>query len=139
MKTVSIVIPCRNEAGYITACLDSIIASDYPKEYLSVYVCDGLSTDGTKEKIEEYAAQFPFIHLIVNEKQTTPYALNLGIRADNSDVAIILGAHSTIEPDFITNKGKFQSKKEIKWRIDNYYHRSYITIIICGVVFLIKR
>ena len=106
MKTVSIVIPCRNEAGYITACLDSIIASDYPKDYLSVYVCDGLSTDGTKEKIEGYAAQFPFIHLIVNEKQTTPYALNLGIRADNSDVAIILGAHSTIEPDFITNNCK---------------------------------
>ena len=101
MKTISIVIPCRNEAGYISACLDSIVASDFPKESLSVYVCDGMSDDGTTEIIKGYSEKFPYIHLIVNEKRTTPYALNLGIKADNSDAVIILGAHSTVAEDFI--------------------------------------
>ncbi len=101
MKTVSIVIPCRNEASYISACLDSIVASSFPKEFLSVYVCDGMSDDGTTEIIKGYSEKFPYIHLIANEKRTTPYALNLGIKADNSDAVIILGAHSAVAEDFI--------------------------------------
>ncbi|MBO4646319.1 MAG: glycosyltransferase family 2 protein [Bacteroidales bacterium] len=101
MKTVSIVIPCRDEAHYIGACLDSLIATTYPKEALSVYVCDGMSQDMTRNIVKEYEKKHPFIHLLNNPQRTTPYALNIGIRADNSDVAIILGAHSTVAPDFI--------------------------------------
>jgi glycosyltransferase involved in cell wall biosynthesis len=101
MKTVSIVIPCRNEVAYIAACLESIAASDFPKEQLSVFVCDGMSNDGTTDIIKHYAEKYPYIHLILNEQRTTPYALNMGITNSNSDVVIILGAHSTIEKDFI--------------------------------------
>ena len=40
---VSIVIPCRNEEGYIGACLDSILTSDYPPDRIEVLVADGQS------------------------------------------------------------------------------------------------
>ncbi len=33
---VSVVIPCLNEEKFITKCLDSIIANDYPKDILEV-------------------------------------------------------------------------------------------------------
>ena len=42
-NTVAIVIPCRNEEQYIQKCIDSILQSNYPKELLSIYVCDGMS------------------------------------------------------------------------------------------------
>ncbi len=98
---VSITIPCRNEEKYIGMCLHSIVACSYPKDKLSVYVCDGKSTDKTLSIIESLCQSHSFIHLLHNEKQTTPYALNMGLQADNADIKIILGAHAEIAPDYI--------------------------------------
>lgn len=101
MKSVSITIPCRNEAQFINRCLQSIVDSDFDKKMLSVFVCDGLSSDNTQEIIKEFTRKYPFIHLIENARQTTPFALNLGLKANNADIKIILGAHAEIYPDFI--------------------------------------
>ncbi|MEY4877501.1 MAG: hypothetical protein RL708_2651 [Bacteroidota bacterium] len=99
---VSIVIPCRNEEHYIGKCLQSIIDSDYDKNLLEVFVADGLSTDNSKQIIQQFSAKNSWIHFIENENQTTPFALNAGIKKSTSDVLIILGAHSEIYPDFIS-------------------------------------
>jgi glycosyltransferase involved in cell wall biosynthesis len=101
MKSVSIIIPCRNEEHYIGKCLQSIVDCDFDKSLLSVFVCDGMSTDNTQEIIQEFIKKHPFIHFIENTKQTTPFALNLGLRATNADIKIILGAHAEIYPDYI--------------------------------------
>jgi len=76
---------------------------DYPQDQLTVYVCDGKSTDETVAIIKDYAVKHAFIQLLVNEKQTTPFALNLGIKASTSDVVIILGAHSELYPDYVSS------------------------------------
>lgn len=110
-KTVSIVIPCRNEEKYISRCLDSIIKSDFPKNDLEIFVCDGKSDDNTIKEIQKY--HYPFIRLLVNQHQTTPFALNLGIRSSNSDVVIILGAHAEIYPDFINKCLEVLNSEEI--------------------------
>lgn len=102
MKSVSIVIPCRNEENYIIRCLNSIMVQDYDGE-IQVFVCDGMSTDSTVAHVERYiATNHPTVHLLKNEKQTTPYALNLGIKASESDVVIILGAHSELYPNYVS-------------------------------------
>jgi len=98
---VSIVIPCLNEIGYIQRCLNSLVALDYDKSLLNVYVCDGLSSDGTAELIKDYASRYPFIHYLENTARTTPQALNLGLRIPGYDFAIILGAHAEMHPDYI--------------------------------------
>jgi glycosyltransferase involved in cell wall biosynthesis len=46
---VSVIIPARNEAENITACLETIFAQDYPN--LEVLVVDDRSTDGTGDVI----------------------------------------------------------------------------------------
>ncbi len=102
MYKVSITIPARNEENYIEKCLQSIVDCTYPKDLLQVFVCDGLSTDSTREKVLEYEKKYPYIKLLINKKKTTPYALNIGLKASNSDFKIILGAHSEIAPNFIT-------------------------------------
>ena len=99
--TVDIIIPCRNEIIYIERCIGSIINSNYPLELINIYVCDGVSDDGTINIIKQLTKKHKQVHLIVNEQKTTPFALNLGIKSSHSAIKIILGAHAEIHPDFI--------------------------------------
>jgi glycosyltransferase involved in cell wall biosynthesis len=98
---VSIVIPCRNEAGYIEHCLNSILASDYPQDRLEVLVSDGRSNDGTREILARYCAEHPRVILLDNPLGTTPSALNAGIRAASGDIVIRMDAHVLYPPDYI--------------------------------------
>jgi glycosyltransferase involved in cell wall biosynthesis len=101
--TIAIIIPCRNEEGYIYNCINSILNSNYPKDKYDIYVCDGLSEDSTRNIIDELSLNNNNVHLIDNIKRTTPYALNLGIRSSKADIKIILGAHAEIAHDFLDN------------------------------------
>lgn len=102
MTKVAVVIPCRNEERYIENCVRSVLGSDYPKSELRVLVCDGKSTDKTAEFVRRIASSDSRVVLLVNERQTTPYALNLGIKSSpDCDVHIILGAHAEITPDYV--------------------------------------
>jgi glycosyltransferase involved in cell wall biosynthesis len=120
-KTVSIVIPCRNEEQYIEKCIVSILNCNYPKELVSIYVCDGLSDDNTRNIIKNISEKYSNIFLIDNLKQTTPFALNLGLKKSNDDVKIILGAHAEIYPDFIRENviTLFSEKKNRMFRWSN--------------------
>lgn len=98
---VSIVIPCRNEAGYIEQCLDSILASDYPQDRLEILVSDGRSSDGTRQILIRYCAEHPTVILLDNPQGTTPAALNAGIRAASGEIVIRMDAHVLYPPDYI--------------------------------------
>jgi len=98
---VSVVIPCLNEAGHIGRCLDSLERADRSGMVLSVLVCDGGSTDGTREEIAAHAMRSMLVHLVENPDRTTPHAMNRGLSARSFDVAILLGAHATVEPDWL--------------------------------------
>lgn len=102
MMRVAVVIPCRNEEKYIEKCVRSVLNSSLEKCELRVVVCDGKSTDGTIEIINRLQQEDSRVVLLSNEKQTTPFALNLGIRKNaDCDVHIILGAHAEIAPDYV--------------------------------------
>lgn len=59
---ISVIIPARNEAANIGACIDSLLAQDYPRELLEVIVVDDHSDDGTAAVVERYAA--PGLHCL---------------------------------------------------------------------------
>ena len=99
---VSAVIPCRNEQAFIGACIYSVLDSDYSSEALEILVCDGMSEDGTAEVVNTISKAHPNVKLLQNQKQTTPYALNLGISKASGDVVIILGAHATLSHNYIS-------------------------------------
>ncbi len=100
---VSIVIPCRNEAGFITRCLASLEAAEMDHERTTVLVCDGMSTDGTRDEIAAFTQRLPWMRLLDNTARTTPQALNLGLKHMPFDVGIILGAHAEVEVHFVTH------------------------------------
>lgn len=101
LPRVSIVIPCRNEEGYIAACLDSILAGDYPDDRLEVLVADGQSTDGTRRILMTYAAEHPSIVLLDNPSGTTPAALNRAIRRATGDIVVRMDAHVLYPSDYV--------------------------------------
>ena len=105
-KTVSVVIPCRNEEAYIERCVRSLMASDYPKESFEVVVSDGESDDNTIDILQKLKAEFSNLVLIPNPEKVTPVALNLGLKYSKADIKIILGAHSEVAPDFISENVK---------------------------------
>ena len=100
---VSVVIPCRNEERYISKCIDSIINSNYPKNKIEIIIVDGRSSDNTVNIINEYKSQYSFINIIENSRQTTQWALNMGIKKASGEIIIILGAHAYIDSLYIAN------------------------------------
>src|SRR5216683_3661441 len=78
--SVSIVIPCRNEAAFIGECLQSILDGDCGEPY-EVIVADGRSTDGTPDLVRSLAAREVRIRLLDNPGRTAPAGLNVALRA----------------------------------------------------------
>lgn len=99
--TVSIIVPCRNEEAYIARCLDSIFASDYPRDRLEVLVAEGCSSDRTREVLSDYAARHPEIILLDNATGSTPAGLNLAVRRASGDVIIRMDAHVLYPRDYV--------------------------------------
>lgn len=100
---VSIIIPCRNEEKFIGACLDSIIANDYPKDRLEVMVVDGMSEDTTRAIVEKYSRRHAFIRLLDNPKRIISPALNIGLREAKGEIIMKMDAHSTYPKDYISS------------------------------------
>jgi len=99
---VSVVIPCRNERHYISACLDSLLGSDYPREKLELVVADGMSNDGTREVVAAYAERHPNVKLVDNPRGITPAGMNRGIEQSTGQVVAIVGAHTVFDRSYIT-------------------------------------
>ncbi|NNF56943.1 MAG: glycosyltransferase [Rhodothermaceae bacterium] len=49
---LSVIVPARDEAGMIAACVESILANDYPEDRFEVIVVDDLSEDETSVIVE---------------------------------------------------------------------------------------
>jgi glycosyltransferase involved in cell wall biosynthesis len=99
---ISIICPIYNEEKYIARCIDSILAQDYPKDDMEVILVDGMSTDGTRMVVSDYAAQYPFIRLVDNPQRIVPPAMNIGIRAAKGDIIIRLDAHAIFPVNYFT-------------------------------------
>jgi cellulose synthase/poly-beta-1,6-N-acetylglucosamine synthase-like glycosyltransferase len=96
-----VILPCRNEVRFLSACLDSILASEYPAPQLEIVVADGMSTDGTRDLIANYHRAFPNVRLIDNSAGVTPAGLNRAIEVARGEIIVRLDAHSTIAPDYV--------------------------------------
>ena len=53
---VSIIVPCYNAEAFIRKCLDGLLAQDYPRDKLEIFIIDNGSTDRTPDIIREYGS-----------------------------------------------------------------------------------
>lgn len=95
------ILPVRNEAGYIRRALDAVAAQSYPADRIEVLVVDGMSTDGTRDLVASYRSLFSSLHLLDNPGQIVPTALNLGIRQARGEIVVRVDGHCEIAPDYV--------------------------------------
>lgn len=101
---VSVIIPCRNETIYIEGCLNTLTKDQtYPKDKVEILVVDGISNDGTREKVEAYIENHPLynIRLLENPNKFTPFGLNLGVNNAKGEIIIRADAHTQYPERYI--------------------------------------
>lgn len=96
---VSVVIPARNEEGFIEACLESVQRQTYPN--LEVIVVDGMSEDDTAKLVNEAAARDPRVRLVQNPDRITPKAMNVGLANARGEWLVRIDAHATVPSDYV--------------------------------------
>jgi glycosyltransferase involved in cell wall biosynthesis len=96
--SVSIVLPTLNERTYIRDCLDSLRSQDYPA-IREVLVCDGGSTDGTREIVK---AEGGVVRLVDNVGVTAAAGMNVGLAAASGEVIVRADAHTIYSPSYVS-------------------------------------
>jgi succinoglycan biosynthesis protein ExoA len=99
---VSVVLPIRNEAAYISRALASVLGQDYPAHRMEVLVADGRSEDGTRETVRGFASRFgDRLKMIDNPGRIVSTGLNAALPFAAGDVIVRVDGHCEIPPDFV--------------------------------------
>ena len=101
LPLVSVMIPMRNEMSWLDRCLGAVFAQDYPPERVEILVVDGMSDDGTYERLCEIASRDPRLRVLRNPERIVPTGLNLAIREARGAVIARVDAHTEIATDYL--------------------------------------
>jgi GT2 family glycosyltransferase len=99
--TVTIIIPVRNGARFLPACLDALLAqrAATPEVTLQIVAVDNGSIDGSAELI---AKHYPAVQLIRNTRNLGfAGGCNQGLRGVQSDIAILLNQDTQVQPGWL--------------------------------------
>jgi cellulose synthase/poly-beta-1,6-N-acetylglucosamine synthase-like glycosyltransferase len=105
---VSVIIAARNEAAHIRACLDSLLAQDYPADKMEIVVIDDHSTDATFALAAQIAD--PRVRIIrlpdypdyIRMPATKKSAITLGVDQAAHDLLLITDADTIPGPGWIS-------------------------------------
>lgn len=90
---VSIIIPCFNQAHFLSEAIESALNQTWP--HIEIVVVDDGSTDNTSEVAARYAAG----RCVRQDNQGLAAARNTGLRCSNGDYLIFLDADDRLLPE----------------------------------------
>jgi succinoglycan biosynthesis protein ExoA len=99
---VTVVMPVRNEAGFIERSLRSVLTQDYSPDRMEVIIADGMSGDGTREMVLRLAASDPRVTLVDNPRRIAPTALNAAIARSRGDVVVRVDGHCEVAHNYVS-------------------------------------
>jgi GT2 family glycosyltransferase len=101
---VSVIVAILNEENHIDELVRSLLAQDID-EPIELLLVDGMSTDKTRERLNELMAQVSSptrqIRMLDNPKVRSPFAFNIGIAEASGEFVAIFGAHASYEPNYL--------------------------------------
>jgi glycosyltransferase involved in cell wall biosynthesis len=98
MRSVSVIVPVRNEARSIEHTLRSLLTQDFPPDRFEVIVADGASDDPTVPIVRRLQGEFPNLKLVFNPGRFSSSGRNTAIRHATKDVAVVVDGHCHV-PD----------------------------------------
>ncbi len=93
---ISIIIPTLDSAKYIKECVDSVLNQSLKD--IEILCIDANSTDGTLEILQDYAKADLRLRVIVSEKKSYGYQVNLGISHAQGEYIGIVESDDFIKP-----------------------------------------
>lgn len=113
---ISIIIPARNEALNIKACLDAIVNQNYPTHLFEILVVDDFSTDDTAAIVLQYAThRVKLISLkdFINADDTNAYkkkAIEIAIQQSTGELIVTTDADCMVPKDWLQTIDSFYQK-----------------------------
>ncbi len=95
--TVDVVIAVRNEAAKLGACLESLLAQDYPSSLVNIFVVDNGSTDGTIA----LATRYP-VTLLHEARKGPAAARNRAVKAGSGELVAFFDGHCIANEQWIS-------------------------------------
>lgn len=94
---VSIIVSMHNEEKNVAACLDKLLALDYPENKLEIIIVNDRSTDNTEEIINQYLRKSTLVRLITIrevQKDIAPkkHAIDQAIKGSNGEIILLTDA-----------------------------------------------
>ena len=97
MPKISVIMPCLNMEQYIAESLNSVLHQTLTD--IEILVIDAGSTDGTIGIIERYADKDKRIQLLISDKKSYGYQVNMGINISAGEYIAIVDTDDWIMPD----------------------------------------
>ncbi|MEM8528004.1 MAG: glycosyltransferase [Bacteroidota bacterium] len=119
--SISVLIPARNEAENIVACLNSILQQSYPNSIWEVIVLDDHSTDETADLVKQIdAPNIRLLHLadFVEAGETQSFkkkAIEVGVAEAKGDLIVTTDADCIVQGDWLTLIASFYQAKSCKF------------------------
>lgn len=112
--SLTVIIPAYNEGAMVEKAIYSVLAADYPRDRLEVYVVDDGSTDDTWRYIQTAAKKYP--HLVTPfrfpQNRGKRAALEKGFRLARGKIVLTVDSDSVIEHGtLLALAGPFQNPR----------------------------
>jgi glycosyltransferase involved in cell wall biosynthesis len=98
---VSVVMPVRNEAGFIARSVGAVVAQDYPSDRMEILIADGMSDDGTRAIINSLQQEHANVKLIDNPGKIVATGLNAALRRAQGEIIVRVDGHCEVAPDYL--------------------------------------
>jgi cellulose synthase/poly-beta-1,6-N-acetylglucosamine synthase-like glycosyltransferase len=93
---LSIVIPVRNGAFWIAPKLNSLLASQYPPDLLTIWVVSDGSTDGTNAIVADFGD--PRVHLLALPPSGKATAVSAALERVSDDIVVLTDVRQAFDP-----------------------------------------
>lgn len=151
-KKVSVIIPCYNQAKYVSEAIDSVLNQTYSN--IEIIIINDGSIDNSSEIINKYAEKYENITFIdEKENRGVIFARNKAIDVSTGEYILPLDADDTIEPTYIEKavkildenpkigivycKAQFFGTKNGYWELPEFNKENFIfaNCIFCTALF----
>lgn len=116
---ISVLMPSLNVAKFIRECLNSVI--NQTLKDIEIICIDAGSTDGTLEILQEYAKGDSRIKVIVSDRKSYGYQMNIGLAEAKGDYIGIVETDDWVESDMFEVLWNAAVQYDVDIVASNYY------------------